>query len=51
MTEFLGNGLLFVAIIGAIAFGCYELWKRGKLSRVPFVPKPPAAAPTATEEK
>ena len=41
MSAFIGNGLLFVAILGAIAVGAWYAWKRGKFARIGFIPKPP----------
>lgn len=47
MTAFAGSTLMAIAVILGIAYGGYILWRKGKLTRLTFLPKPP----TTTETK
>lgn len=49
MSEFVGNGMLFIAILAAIGFGVYTLWQRGTFDRIGFIPKPRSTTSTTTE--
>lgn len=39
--EFIGSTLIALAIIGAVVYGAFILWSKGKLTRLTFLPKPP----------
>ena len=41
MWQFAGYLVMAVAILAAVAYGGFELWKRGKLARLTILPKPP----------
>jgi hypothetical protein len=41
MSQFIGNGLVFTALLGGLAYGLYVLWRKGKFARIGFLPKPP----------
>jgi hypothetical protein len=39
--EFIGSTLMALAILGGALYGGFVLWRRGKLTRLTFLPKPP----------
>lgn len=41
MIEFIGSTLMAIAVLGGLALGGYHLWRKGKLTRLGFLPKPP----------
>lgn len=43
--QFLGGMLVGIAILGGLAAWGFHQWRKGRLTRVPFLPKPPEAKP------
>jgi hypothetical protein len=43
--EFIGSTLMALAILCLVFYGGFVLWRRGKLTRLTFLPKPKPPSP------